>query len=288
MTRAMQYEKPQLKRKSLKELRELIKLRLPGQYTDEQLKEINGKNKSQAIDYFLQKIRQDEEQDELGEPEGEEEEEEYDDRRYALAPDHPNFRMHQQNDDHFGLDSSIFHSNSKFDDRNYDRNDDDDDDDNDDSLPYIKQPLGTVLSTPNKVFTSPKKVFKDQAPSSTTMTLNKPENKPENDDNNSAPPSPFMDLFYSSNKGLGIGLQPVSAKKVRNMTKSREDKLEDKQILRAVIKEEKKQANRAKRASLIPAPIPIVESGGGGTVRVVSSKPRGRPVGSKNKPKGDP
>jgi hypothetical protein len=41
MTRAMQYEKPQLQKKTLPELRELIKLRLPGQYTDEELNEVD-------------------------------------------------------------------------------------------------------------------------------------------------------------------------------------------------------------------------------------------------------
>lgn len=97
MTQAMQYEKPQLQKKTLPELRELIKLRLPGQYTDAELKQIKGKNKNQAIDYFLQKIREQEQQHEQNINE-----------QFAVVTD-----------DNFGLDNSQL-QNSIFDDNNYD------------------------------------------------------------------------------------------------------------------------------------------------------------------------
>ena len=149
-------------------------------------------------------------------------------------------------------------------------------------------PMVTPVKKDSSAFTSPK-VFQDQSARSTKLSMKLPTANDFDDDDDEDNLTPagrgLTDLFYSPDKGLGLGLlnPPVSAKKATPI-KSKEQKREDKQIERAVIVEEKKIANRAKRKSLIPAPAPV-ESGGGGAVRVVSSKPRGRPVGSKNKPK---
>jgi len=145
MKQAMQYEKPQLQKKSLKELKELINLRLPGQYTDAQLKQINGKNKDQAIDYFLQKIKQNEKPK--------------DDGQYALAPDHPDFRRSLYNDDNFGVDSSQL-NNSRFDDNHYDDDDDDDNDNNSFMDASLANAFDDLNNLPPLTFNTPKQVEK--------------------------------------------------------------------------------------------------------------------------------
>lgn len=286
ITRAFQYEKPQLKKQSIKELRELIKLRLPGKYTEADLKRITGKNKDQAIDYFLQQIGQ----DERGRREDDDDDDDQygamvtDYPQYGLAPDHPQFgRSH--NDDHFGLDGSqLLHSNSKFGDGNYDEKYDD----AFSGASLIRTPIakGQKDAISSKEFTHPRQVppFKDQSAKSTSFSMRLPIsgfNDFDDDDDDMTPGGRGLtDMFYSPDKGLGIGLSPSAKKK---LSKSKEDRREDKQILKAVIAEEKKQANRSRRSSGIPVTNPAIPDGG--AVRVVTSKVRGRPVGSKNKPK---
>lgn len=63
MTQAFQYTKAQLSKLSLKDLRAMIKLRLPD-VTEAQLKLINSKNKASMIKKFVETIQEDEQEDE--------------------------------------------------------------------------------------------------------------------------------------------------------------------------------------------------------------------------------
>jgi hypothetical protein len=262
MTQAMQYEKPQLQKKSLTELRKLINLRLPGQYTDAELKQINGKNKDKAIDYFLQKIRQEEQHKDDNDDD--------DDDQYALAPDHPNFKKSLYNDDNFGLDSSRL-NNSRFEDLQYDNEDDNED------LGFVDTSLmnafkdldNLIPSTPPKVFTKPKQMpFTDQSASSTSMTTRVAKYDDDDDDLDFSNDPVYgdinegwKDLFYTPISDAAARATPV------------------KPVAKTVAKTETKADKKAqaKKASSISVAVPVPQESGGGGAVIVKKKKVGRP-----------
>jgi hypothetical protein len=107
MTQAFQYTKAQLSKLSLKDLRAMIKLRLPD-VTDAQLKLINSKNKVSMIKKFVDVIKEDEQDG------GESVDD--DDLNYAhIHPKKSQTYNSPFDDDNFGVNPSAFASVSSYD-----------------------------------------------------------------------------------------------------------------------------------------------------------------------------
>lgn len=153
MTQAFQYTKAQLSKLSLKDLRAMIKLRLPD-VTEAQLKLINSKNKASMIKKFVETIQEDE-QDGGGKNVDENVE---DDLNYAhIHPPKSQTYNSPFDDDNFGVNPSAFASVSSY-----------------ESPTFPDQYASTVPMTPQK-YSSSSYIPDEKLSSSDTSSLHQKE-----------------------------------------------------------------------------------------------------------------
>jgi len=279
ITPAMQYERPQLMKKTLKELKKLLKLRFGKNITDEELDDIHIINKGDKIDFYLDKIKQEDEQHQ-----------QYINQQYAVVDDGGGggavvnekkaaksitpfqdqsassvIVANDEDDDddnNVGLDSSQL-QNSIFDDNNYDGPNDN----NSFMDASLMNAFEDLNNLPPLTFNTPKQVpqFTDQSASSTKMTARVAgsddgfdfDDDPVVSDINAG----MIDMFYT----------PMSDAVARAKVS----------MDHHGIKSDKKSKTSAKKAPAkeetdddTSIPVRVVESGGGA---VVVKRGRGRP-----------